>query len=115
MTDAIALPTKTQEAADRFYVKNGPCCAGCDWWHHSSSVIGECRKSAPVSSEERYSNVRIDWTSHRFTEHEAGHILTNREHHCGDFKDGFDWTSLPPHYLRKIGWADRAVNEQPGR
>lgn len=34
---------------------------------------------------------------------EAGHIMTRREHHCGDFKDEFDWTCLPAAYLRKIG------------
>ncbi|WP_454751629.1 hypothetical protein [Cupriavidus necator] len=34
---------------------------------------------------------------------EAGHVMTRREHHCGDFKDEFDWSSLPSAYLRKIG------------
>ena len=34
---------------------------------------------------------------------QAGHILTLRDHHCGDFKDEFDWSSLPKHYLRRIG------------
>jgi hypothetical protein len=102
---SIAPSTKSQEAADRFYVKQGPCCAGCDWWHHSTAVIGECRKSAPVAAAERHGMVVMDWTSWRLAgEPKAGHILTNREHHCGDFKDEFDWSSLPPHYLRKIGW-----------
>jgi hypothetical protein len=105
MTAMVETLGRVQEAADRFYVKQGPCCAGCDWWHHSSSVIGECRKSAPVSAKERYSVVRMDWTSWRLTESEAGHILTNRDHHCGDFKDSFEWTSLPPAYLRRIGWS----------
>lgn len=34
---------------------------------------------------------------------ESGHVLTRREHHCGDFVDNFDWTTLPAAYLRKIG------------
>lgn len=34
---------------------------------------------------------------------EAGHVMTRREHRCGDFKDDFDWHSLPAAYLRKIG------------
>ena len=34
---------------------------------------------------------------------QAGHILTPRDHHCGDFEDEFDWSSLPTHYLRRIG------------
>lgn len=106
LRDAVA--TKTQEAADRFYAAHGPCCAGCDWWHHHSSVIGECRKSAPVSAQERYGIVEMPWTTFRiWRATDAGHILTNREHHCGDFKDEFDWSSLPPHYLRKIGWDGR--------
>jgi hypothetical protein len=108
---AVALTTKQQEAADRFYFQYGPCCAGCDWWHRSSSLIGECRKSAPVSAEERYSIVSMDWTTFRLTTPEAGHILTNREHHCGDFKDDFDWPSLPPHYLRRIGWGPASKPE----
>ena len=37
----------------------------------------------------------------------AGHVLTPREHHCGDFKDNFDWGTLPPHYLCRIGGAPR--------
>jgi hypothetical protein len=105
MNTAVAITTKTQEAADRFYMQHGPCCAGCDWWSHSGSLIGECRKSAPVSASERHSMVRMDRISWQLAgEPDAGHILTNREHHCGDFKDGFDWPSLPAHYLRRIGW-----------
>ena len=103
--NTATLSTKTQEAADRFYMEHGPCCAGCDWWHHINPLIGECHKSAPVSAEQRYSMVRIDWHTFRLTESDAGHILTNREHHCGDFKDGFDWSSLPPPYLRRIGFS----------
>jgi hypothetical protein len=57
-----------------------------------------------VSAEQRYSMVRIDWHTFRFQGQDAGHILTNREHRCGDFKDDFDWSSLPPAYLRRIGW-----------
>jgi hypothetical protein len=98
-----APATKRQEILDRFYVEHGPCCAGCDWWFHTNSLIGECHKSAPVSAEERYSIVQMDWHTWRFRDADAGHILTNREHHCGDFKDEFDWTTLPPHYLRRIG------------
>lgn len=102
---AVAITTKTQESVDKFYMNNGPCCSGCDWWAHINALLGECRKSAPVSGEERYSMVLLmDWTSYRLRDRKAGHILTNREHHCGDFADGFDWPSLPAPYLRRIGW-----------
>lgn len=40
----------------------------------------------------------------------AGHVMTPREHHCGDFKDEFDWSALPAHYLRRIGGAPRQGN-----
>lgn len=33
----------------------------------------------------------------------AGHPFTNKEHHCGDFKDDFDWSSLPLAYRKCIG------------
>ena len=33
----------------------------------------------------------------------AGHVMTERDHHCGDFKDSFDWSSLPMLYLKRIG------------
>jgi hypothetical protein len=33
----------------------------------------------------------------------AGHVVTPKDHHCGDFKDQFDWSSLTPAYRRQIG------------
>lgn len=91
-----------QEAVDGFYWHNGgPCCAGCDWWRHLNSVVGECIRSAPVSSQERLRMVGIDAPS---MEPGAGHVLTPREHYCGEFRDGFDWGSLPPAYLRRVGY-----------
>jgi hypothetical protein len=95
------LVTKAQEFIDRFYVEHGPCCAGCDWWRSLNSRAGECHKAAPVSGIERFAMIGIEKPSLQL---EAGQIMTQREHHCGDFKDEFDWASLPPHYLRKIGW-----------
>lgn len=75
---------------DRFYIENGKCCAGCDWWRFHNSVIGDCTKSAPVSGEERGSMAGIR-PSIRV---ESGHIMTPRDHVCGDFKDDFDWASI---------------------
>jgi hypothetical protein len=93
---------RIQEAVDRFYSANGPCCAGCDWWSHHNSVAGECTKSAPVSGEERYAMLRI-YTPSLPTA--AGHVMTRRDHRCGDFKDAFDWSTLPAAYLKRIGRA----------
>lgn len=97
---------RRQEAIDAFYTKTGPCCAGCDWWAHMNSVAGECRKSAPVPAEQRYGMVVMGSLPWRFIGAEAGHIITNRDHRCGDFKDEFDWSTLPPAYLRRIGRMD---------
>jgi hypothetical protein len=91
---------KTQEFIDRFYTANGPCCAGCDWWHSLNSSAGECHKSAPVPGAQRHAMLGMVNASLAV---EAGHVITLRSHHCGDFKDEFDWNSLPPHYLRRIG------------
>lgn len=92
-----------QVFVDRFYAKRGPCCAGCDHWRFISSAVGECLRSAPIASGDRAAVLGIEWTSLSMG---AGHILTPRDHRCGEFADTFDWTSLPPHYLRTIGWRD---------
>lgn len=74
----------SQEFVDAFYAKNGPCCAGCDWWRWVNSLVGECTKSAPVSASERWGMFGVSGCSMQLT---AGHIMTPREHVCGDFKD----------------------------
>lgn len=85
---------------DRFYAKHGPCCAGCDHWHHVTSMAGECTRAAPVASGDRFAILGMYGSS---LDPGAGHIMTPRDHCCGEFADTFDWTSLPPHYLRSIG------------
>ncbi|MGR9252693.1 hypothetical protein [Rhizobium leguminosarum] len=94
MTDAM------QEAIDSFYWRHGPCCAGCDWWRSISSLAGDCTRSAPVSGAERAAMLGIERSSLPLT---AGHVVTNRDHHCGEFRDDFDWTTLPLSYRKRIG------------
>ena len=89
-----------QEFVDRFYWSNGPCCAGCDWWRSICSSAGECTRSAPVSGDERMSMLGIYSSSHNVG---AGHVITDRGHRCGEFKDEFDWSSLPLPYRKRIG------------
>ena len=103
---------KIEEIIDRFYVVHGPCCAGCDWWAPANSLVGECRRSAPVSGAQRVSMLGMRSPS---IQPEAGHIMTKREHHCGDFKDEFDWGTLPPSYLRRIGRAAASTAQETGR
>jgi hypothetical protein len=33
----------------------------------------------------------------------AGHVMTLRDHCCGEFLDTFDWSSLGQDHLRRIG------------
>lgn len=75
---------RTQAAIDDFYAKHGPCCAGCDWWRWYNSVAGECIRTAPVSGAERYAMLGVTGTSIKVG---AGHIMTPREHVCGEFRD----------------------------
>lgn len=93
-----------QTLLDRFYWKNGPCCAGCDWWRSVNANSGECLKSKIVPGKERMSMLGISRISATIP---AGHAITGRDHSCGLFEDKFDWTTLPPHYLRSIGYATR--------
>lgn len=93
--------------SDRFYMEHGPCCAGCDWWDAGSPVAGQCLRTAPVSGAERVHMLGISSSS---LAPKAGHIMTLREHHCGEFKDEFDWLSLPRDYLRRIGFVANRPN-----
>ena len=93
--------SERQEWFDRYYFEHGPCCAGCDWWQHHNSRIGECRKSAPVDGAARWELLGITRISAQKLP--AGHIMTAYDHACVEFKDGFDWSSLPLSYLKRIG------------
>jgi hypothetical protein len=33
----------------------------------------------------------------------AGHVITPREHVCGEFRDEFDWSTLPLPYRKRVG------------
>lgn len=82
MSDAI------QSNVDAFYLSHGPCCAGCDWWRFSNSRAGECTRSAPVDGRERYQMLGFERSS---LEPAAGHVMTLRDHVCGDFVDTHEW------------------------
>lgn len=68
----------SQEHIDSFYFERGPCCAGCDLWRHINSVAGTCTLM-PIE------------------------YVTTRDHLCGQFRDTFEWASLPAHYRRSVG------------
>jgi len=89
-----------QEFVDRFYWANGPCCAGCDHWQAINAGAGLCFAGPPVGAAERAAPLGITGMT---LNSGAGQVMTPREYHCGAFKDEFDWSTLPPWYLRKIG------------
>lgn len=78
------LVKPTQSYVDAFYEKHGPCCAGCDWWRWHNALVGDCTRSAPVAGVERVAMLGFTWTSLPL---DAGHVMTLREHVCGEFKD----------------------------
>lgn len=95
--------SERQEFIDSFYMKHGPCCAGCDWWRHFNSRAGECTRSAPgAGNADRVAMLGISWSSRQIG---AGHVMTRRDHLCGEFADTFDWAGLPLGYRRQIGQA----------
>lgn len=94
------MSDRRQEYLDRFYFSRGPCCAGCDWWESISSFVGSCTKAAIVPGKERMDALGINWSSHRF---KSGHPITQRDYSCGQFKDEFDWTTLPLPYRKRVG------------
>lgn len=77
-----------QKHIDRFYNRHGPCCAGCDHWRWLNSMAGECTRSAPVSGAEAISMLGMESPS---LLPEAGHVITRRDHICGEFVDTYDW------------------------
>ena len=89
-----------QEQCDRMYWQNGPCCAGCDHWQSDMGNLGHCTAAGIVSGDQVMRSMGISFCSYTPP---PGFPLTKAEFHCGLFKDDFDWSSLPPEYLKKIG------------
>ena len=78
-----------QKFVDDWYLAQGkPCCAGCDWWRFHSAIIGDCTKSAPVPSDDRIGMLEITGCSLPIG---AGHVITQRDHVCGEFLDTYEW------------------------
>lgn len=89
-----------QEHCDKFYWKHGRCCAGCDFWNSEAGNIGECTSAPPISGEQILKSLGIMCSS--FVP-PPGQPFTRHDHVCGAFQDCFDWSSLDPEYLKRIG------------
>ena len=89
-----------QERCDRDYWKYGQRCAGCDHWNSRMGRSGECTAAGLVSGAEVLASVGIrscSWMP------EPGFPITSDDFHCGKFRDDFDWSTLDPEYLERIG------------
>lgn len=78
-----ALTDGRQSYVDAFYAKNGPCCAGCDFWRWISTLVGECVRHAPDPSHD--AAVGLNMLSSSLGS--SSTMLTKRDHWCGDFRD----------------------------
>jgi len=79
--------------ADRFYLRHGPCCAGCDHWRFLSQRIpsvGNCTKNAPGTKQ--HLPPGIDWCSR--WEMYSEYPFTHHNYKCPDFRDTFDWSAI---------------------
>lgn len=88
MTDSLkaARQKTTQAYVDAFYKKNGPCCAGCDWWRWLNSVVGECTRYAPNPAHNAAEGLGMHAPTIQCSAN-----LTKRDHICGEFKDEYPW------------------------
>lgn len=75
---------RVEAALNAFIAKHGPCCAACDHWRWHNSVAGECIRTAPIAGPARVAMLGMTSPSLPIG---AGHILTPREHLCGEFVD----------------------------
>lgn len=89
-----------QERCDSFYWKHGRCCAGCDHWASEQGYIGVCTDAPIMPGADVLRSCGIDWSSYVPP---PGQPFTRHDHVCGAFKDDFDWSSLDPEYLKRIG------------
>lgn len=96
----VAFEQWYQQRLDMYYWKHGNCCAGCDHWSSFGADSGECYGGPPVSGEQVLQSMGIHFFSYIPA---PGQPYTSHEHVCGAFKDDFDWSSLEPEYLEKIG------------
>lgn len=91
---------KYQEHCDRLYWTRGQCCAGCDHWQSDMALTGRCAANGIVSGADVLHSMGVTFSSYTPP---PGFPFTGAEHHCGLFKDDFDWSKLGDAYLSRIG------------
>jgi hypothetical protein len=81
--------TERQAFIDAFYHEHGPCCAGCDFWHHLNSRAGMCHRYPKHvgPSANKPSPFGVEACSLG----PVSQALTRRDDWCGEFRDTYDW------------------------
>lgn len=90
-----------QEHCDTLYWSKGQCCAGCDFWNSDMGNSGECHHAGLVSGDQVLASMGAQF--HTLHNPRPGYPLTKADQWCANFKDDFDWASLPSDYLERIG------------
>ena len=102
--DAEDFESWYQEECDRLYWAQGQCCAGCDFWRSDCGDMGRCSAAGIVSGADVIRSMGCDFSSYTPP---PGFPYTRADHWCGKFCDDFDWWSLNPDYLSRIGAVEK--------
>ena len=89
-----------QKQCDTDYWRYGQCCAGCDHWESDCGKTGRCSAAGIVSGQQVLKSMGVSFSTYIPA---PGFPCTGALHHCGLFKDDFDWSTLPHDYLLSIG------------
>lgn len=89
-----------QEQCDRLYWTTGKCCAGCDHWRSDMGMTGQCAAAGIMSGAEVIRS--LGWQFCSYTP-PPGLPFSDATFSCGKFSDAFDWSTLEPEYLARIG------------
>lgn len=98
--DRAAWDATYQETCDNIYWSFGKCCAGCDHWASDGGLIGTCAAAGIVSGRDVIRSTGATYCSYTPP---PGLPFSNAKFYCGKFKDDFDWSTLEPEYLSRIG------------
>ena len=111
--DREEFAARYQEHCDRTYWTRGQCCAGCDHWQSDMGDTGRCAGAGIVSGADVVRS--LGWLQSSYIP-DPGFPFTRADHHCGQFRDDFDWSTLDRAYLERIGAMDGgALRRKPGR
>lgn len=109
--EALKFSEWYQKRCDSDYWKYGQRCSGCDFWASSEGYTGECQHAGIVSGQDVLRSMGITFST---LLPPPGYPYREASHWCANFKDDFDWSTLPSEYLHEIGaMKDGELREKP--